>query len=318
VLRDPIDLRILCAGRNWMNVGSLLALGLNGYYSPLPKGSTIAAISGDPGTMCMEGPRLVAEGRYHLAITTPAWYVAMARAGNGPFETPLPLRAIAVLPHDDRLALAVRRETGITSLAEIVERELPLKISTPARELNHPAGWVVDAVMEQYGFSREHVERWGGELLRDRPRFQNSPDSVPIDPRFDAIFDEAIMTLRWRRISESYDLRFLPIDEQVREHFAGMGMPRGTLERGRMRGLDADVATIDFSGWALCCREDMPDELGYLVARALDEQHEEISARFADATAGMTSPIDMHRVGRDAPVPLNAGAEQYYRDHGYL
>lgn len=317
VLSDPIDLKLLTAGSNWMHIGGLVALGLNGYYSPLGKESSISVTTGDPGAMCMEGPRLVAEGRFHIAMSTPAWYVAMATEGKGPFEQSLPLRSIAVFPHNDRLALAVRRETGITSLRGIKERRLPLKISMPTREMNHPAGFVVDEIMAQYGFSQEDIESWGGEILRDRPRAQNSPDVVPVDPRFDAVFDEAIITLRWKRLSEEYDLRFLAIDDDVCARCAAMAMRLGTLERGRLRGIDEDVPTIDFSGWAMYCREDMSEELGYLVAAALDSQHTAISARFQPG-AGLTSAIDMHRAVQDVPVPLHAGAEAYYREKGYV
>lgn len=266
----------------------------------------------------MRGPHLVAEGRYHMAITTPSWYIKMAHNGEGPFDKPLPIRTIAVFPHDDRLALAVRRETGITSLRDIKEKRLPLKISMPVRELKHPAGWVVDEILAQHGFSREDIEEWGGTILKDRPRFQNSPDAVPVDPSFDAIFDEAIMTRRWARVTESYDLRFLPIDESVIAHFENIGMKRGIIRKGRFKGVDEDIPTIDFSGWALLCREDMPHELGYLVARALDEQHKNISARFSGETAAMTSPIDMYQVGRNTPIPLHEGVEAYYREKGYL
>src|SRR5262249_34846185 len=84
-LDGAVELRILGAGHNWMTVASLLAAGLGGYESPLPEGSTVAAISGDPGYMCMEAPRLVAEGHYHMAITTPWWYARMAIEGRGPF-----------------------------------------------------------------------------------------------------------------------------------------------------------------------------------------------------------------------------------------
>src|SRR5437879_4059341 len=70
-MADPTEIRILCAGGNWMRIGALLALGMDGYYSKLPKGSTVAAVTGDPGSSCNDAPRQVAEGNYHLALTPP-------------------------------------------------------------------------------------------------------------------------------------------------------------------------------------------------------------------------------------------------------
>ncbi|HEX2312460.1 MAG TPA: TAXI family TRAP transporter solute-binding subunit [Thermomonospora sp.] len=313
------DVRILCPGGNWMNIGSLLAHGMGGYRSALPDGTTVAAVTGTPpAKLAMDGPRLVAEGRFQFAITTPSWSLALAREGRGPYDTPLPLRAVANFAHDDRLALAVRAETGITGLADLPARRAPLKISMPTRDQGHPARWVLDEIFAMYGFSQEDLESWGGEVLRDRPRAQNSPDVVPADPSFDAVFDEAIMTWRWRRLTERYDLRFLPLDPWALERCAALGMPSGVIEKGRFPGVDADVPTLDFSGWILYCAEDLPDELARLAVQALDEQRQAISDRFTGPTAAMTRPVDMRDVCRDLPVPLHPGAEGYYRDHGYL
>ena len=37
----PIEVRLLTPGVNWLKVGSMMALGLSGYFSPLPEGSTV-------------------------------------------------------------------------------------------------------------------------------------------------------------------------------------------------------------------------------------------------------------------------------------
>lgn len=317
-MADPIELKFLGSG-GWMNVGSLLALGLTGYESPLPDGSTVSVSAGHPGSMCLAGPQLVADGVYDIAISAPGWLVAMAVAGKGRFSAPLSLRSLAAFPHDDRLAFAVRRESGITSLADVRERQLPLKVSTYPHDFIHPAGYVIDEIFAMYGFSQEDIVSWGGEIRRDRPRNPNSTVEEPVSPDFDLVVDEAIMTRRWERISESYDLRFLPLDDEVLERCAAMAMTPGKLEKGRLRGLDEDVATIDFSGWGMYCSEAMPDELGYAVAQALDRQKDAITARFDPASghSPLTSAIDMERVAQDVTVPLHPGAAAYYREMGY-
>ncbi|HZO36077.1 MAG TPA: TAXI family TRAP transporter solute-binding subunit [Solirubrobacteraceae bacterium] len=316
-MTKPVEFRILTAGRNWLNIGSALAIGLNGYYSPLGPGSSVTVTTFDPGAACMEGPRLVADGKFDVCMTTPQWYVDMARRGAGRFDAPLPIRALAVFPHDDLLGIAVRAETGITSIRDIVDNKIPIKLSTPSREMHHPGGYAADVVMEQYGFSREDIVSWGGTILEDRPRNQNDPKSVPIDPSFDMLIDEAIVAPRWKKVAEAYDLRFLPIEDEILERLGEMGMPTRAIAKDRLKGVDADIKTIDFEGWILCCSEDLSDELGYLVAQALDQECEAINARFGPKS-GMSSPMDMNKIGRNTPVPLNPGAEAYYREHGYL
>lgn len=316
-LEHRLDVRILGAGQNWMNIGSLIAIGLNGYYSALPGGSTVAAVTGDPGTMCMEAPRLVAEGEFHMALTTPLWYVRAAIEGRSPFREPLPLSVLAVFPHDDRLAFAVRRETGITSLQQIKDEKYPLRLSTPTPEMNHPAGWVVERVLARYGIALSDIETWGGEILRDRPRSQNSPTAIPVDPRFEAVFDEAIMTRRWHKITHEHDMRFLPIDPWVLESLVEEGMDAGVIAAGRFPGVAEDVPTVDFTGWPLICRSDMNEELAYLAVKAIEERAEQISRRFQEGFDGLTSRVDMHQLAA-TELPLHPGARAYYRERGYL
>jgi TRAP-type uncharacterized transport system substrate-binding protein len=317
-MQHPIDVKILAPGQNWLKIGSMLALGLDGYYSPLPKGSTVSVTTFDPGPACMDAPRLVAEGRYHMAITTPVWYGRMAMEGKGFFDRPLPIRAIAAFPHDDRLVFAVKQGTGIRSLRQIVDEQRPLKVSTPTPEMRHPAGIVADEVLKLYGASLDHIERWGGKILRDRPRNQNAPGSAPVDPSFDAIFDEAIMTRRWKRLTEEYDLRFLPVDDHVLSELVRRGMKRGVLARGRLRGVEEDVATLDFSGWLLLCHAEIPDELAYLTVAALDEQAGNIQGLFSDRSSGLTGTIELSQACRAVEMTLHPGAEAYYREKKYL
>lgn len=311
------EVRILGAGGNWMSICSQAAIGLNGYYSQLPQGTTVAVVTANPGEMCMKAPELVAQGAFHMAMTTPAWYVRMAIEGKGPFASKLPLSIIAEFPHDDRLVFAVRKETGITSLRQIREEQYPLRLSMPSVEMHHPAGWVVEEILRQYDLSPEKIESWGGKILRDRPRFQNLPKSVPVDPSFDALFDEAIMTRRWDRVTKENDMTFLAVDEEVLAHCEKMGMRRGFIPKGRLRGIDRDVPTIDFTGWALICREDMPERLGYLMAEALDVRQEQINQQFADDFPAMTSPFQAANVA-NTELPIHSGARAYFQEHGYL
>lgn len=312
------DVRVLGAGENWMRIMSIVATELSGPNGCLADGSTISIVSGNnAGQFCLDGPRLVAEGHFDLGITTPAWYLKAAIDGCGPFSEPLPLRAVGVFPHDDRLALAVRRELGITSLDDVKARQFPLRIAVPLPLDGHSVGWVVEEVLTQYGISLEDLERWGGSLMGTHPGSADISGSDGTDPGFDAIFDEAIMTERWRRASDSFDLRYLSLSDSVLAHCESLGMNRGILSAGRLRGLETDVQGIDFSGWALAIHERASDELGYCAAAAVAHRVEEISSRFAGTFAGLTEQLTI-RSFIDTDLPLHAGAQRYYRECGYL
>lgn len=315
---ERMDVKILGGGGNWIGLGGKIALGLDGYYSRLPKGSTVAVITSEPGLMCLEGPKWVAERKVDMAITTPDWFVKLALEGKPPFTRPLPLRMLAIFPHDDRMVFAVKRETQLRTLADIKERKYPLKLSTLPRTSWHPALWGAETVMAEYGITLDNIVEWGGTLLGDRPRFMNIAGVKAVTEGFDAVFDEAIMTRRWKTLTEENDLKFLPIDREVMKRLEAKGWKAGTLSKGTFRGLDEDVPAVDFSNWALYCHADMQDELAYMTIEAIDEQKVEIKNLYPDPHAAMTGPVDMTKIGRNSPVPLHPGAERYYREKGYL
>ena len=93
--KNLAELRFLGPGFNWMKIQGIIAVGMSGYNSPLPQGTTVSVTTFDPGAACMDGPLLVAEGKFHTAITTPPWFGRMAIEGKGYFSSPLPVRALA-------------------------------------------------------------------------------------------------------------------------------------------------------------------------------------------------------------------------------
>jgi hypothetical protein len=315
---ERIDVKILGAGNNWTGLSARIALGLSGYYSRLPAGSTVAAITLDPAMAPYLGPLRVADGTYHMAITTPGWFARLALNGVPPFDKPLPLRALAAFPHDDRMAFAVKRSLGITSLRQIVDEKIPLRISSAPPNSWHPGYWGANAVLAEYGYSLEAVAGWGGKLLSDRPRFVNAVESKPMSDESDAVFDEALMTRRWKKITDENDMIFLPIDDDVMERLEEKGWPRGTIKAGQFRGVDADVPAIDFSDWLLFCHTDMDPDLAYMTIAAIHEQAREIERLFPQPFAPMTGPVDLQRLARHVPIPLHPGAEQYYREQNAL
>lgn len=312
---QPIDLKMLGTGSNWMNVGSIIAVAINSYYSPLPAGSTVSVTTMDPGFGSMESPNLVAEGKYDTGMTTPGWYVRLAVEGKPPFTKPLPLRALALFPHDDRMAFVVRKDTGIRSIREIVDRKIPLRYSIPTAIQSHPSIWGADVVFAEYGFTRADLDAWGGKRLQDRPKTQSDPSVKPISDDWEALFDEAIMTPRWTNITKQYDCTFLPVEEEVLARLEARGMERGVIEKGRFRGIDADVPTLDFSNWIMFCREDLDPDVAYHLVRTIDENRDAFNKRIP---VGLTAPVDPSVMASKMPIPLHPGAERYYTEKGYL
>jgi TRAP-type uncharacterized transport system substrate-binding protein len=327
----PIEVKILAPGSNWLKVGSMLGLGLTGYFSPLPKGSTASVHTSHPGEMCMQGPGLVDAGKYHFGMTTPPWLLRCAAEGKGGFgfaeNGPLRLKSVGVLPHNDQLVLAVRKDLGITSIRQLKDQKIPLRISTAPIHLGHPTGWVLDAVLAEYGMQIEDFEKWGGAVVYD-DRQPNFMEKVPEGNKdrvtsmksgeMNAVFDEAVMTVAWKEISDTVDLTYLPIDDDVLAAVdRKYGMRRTVLPKGRLRGVNEDIPTVDFAGWIIYCREDLPDRLVYLLLEGLDQQRRQIESMFRPGQ-GLSTDIDMAEMCKGVELGLHPGAEKFYRDRGHL
>lgn len=316
---EAVDFRILAGGRNWVQFTSYMSVSLACYEGFLPHGSTVSITAGDPGSICMDSPYLVAQGQYDIGITTPSWYGGLAAKGLPPFKEPLPLRALAVLPHDDRLLFAVKTETGLTSLEDIRDKKYPLKVMTPEPALRHPATWMIDQILGAYGFSMDDVYSWGGKLLTtQRKRTRIADGDEPARPEFDAVFDEAIMTKRWELLCQKYPLKFLGVRSDILTGLAARGIPSAVVPKGRLKGLDPAINTVDFSGWLMFCREDMPANRAADVVASLVEQGPAISASFNQPGAGLTGRLLPEVLCKDSYMPLHKGAVDYYRSVGAM
>ena len=90
----------------------------------------------------------------------------MAYLGKGPFSAPAPLPAITVIPSRDWLGFAVTEVSGITSLADIKRRRYPLRVSLKA-QMEHTIHLYTDALFNAYGFCRDDILKWGGQISYD-------------------------------------------------------------------------------------------------------------------------------------------------------
>ena len=295
-------------------VGTRVALSLEAIPGRMPDAVSLSFAAGG-FRAALEG---VARKDVSLQWVNPSAALSMAVAGTGPFAEPLPLRAIAVFPSWDAMGFAVHESTGITSLAEIAERQPALSLSTrltiepPFDE--DATMFTVDAVLTAVGFSLADMRAWGGQIQPvARPSEAARMDGIE-SGRINAIFDEGIKS--WARTALDHGFRFLPLDGAVQGRLLAAGYRRATLTPAQFPGLPEDVPTLDFSGWPMVVHADMPDDVAYALCEAI--------ALRADAIpTDNGKPVDLAQLAGDdeeAPldVPLHPGAERFYRERGHL
>ena len=257
-------------------------------------------------------PFLVASGEADLSFFNPSAYLAMAVRGVGPFSEPLPLRTIATFPSWDRMGFAVSGRTGLESLEQIRERQYPLRVSVRGLDTD-TTRFVVDEVLATLGFTLRDIEAWGGSIHRaGTPGDRSRLDGVA-GGSIDAIFDEGINA--WRA-ALGHGLGFLPIPAEAARHMQGLGWRTPVIPRQWDTGVEADVPAVDFSGWPLYTRADLPDEIAYRICKSLDAAR----SRIPFDSERPVELADLCTDSDDAPLgaPLHPGAERYYREMGAL
>jgi TRAP-type uncharacterized transport system substrate-binding protein len=122
----------------------------------------------------------------------------------------------------------------------------------------------------------------------------------------------------WGARALSAGMRFLPIDQAAARHMSQLGFPSALLTRKHYPKMDRDIDCIDFSGWTFFCRADLPPEVAYGMAKAVDLCHKQIPVDHFDKR-----PMTMREFSRGGEagqlnIPLHPGAKKYFREKGYI
>jgi TRAP-type uncharacterized transport system substrate-binding protein len=252
-----------------------------------------------------------------VAVVTPSAIAALALRGTGPFagEAQPGLRAIGELPHRDKLLFAASADLGVTSVADVRERQLPLRLATSIDAPGSPfAGYAIERVLTAAGLAPETLREWGGEVIASDMPFACT--AAVADGRADAVLQEAIMMPWWQALAERRPLSFLPFEPDVLAAVdEELACPPGEIPAGYLPGMDEPVATVDFRGYLVVVREDMPDDVASLLAWIMSET----SAFFVGINYGhlpanrspVASPVERNDLMR-TPIPLHPGAADCY------
>jgi TRAP-type uncharacterized transport system substrate-binding protein len=256
----------------------------------------------------------VARGELQVAIINPAAPLALALRGKGPFKSPIPLRAITVIPSPDQLAFAVTERTGLTSLRDIRERRFPLRISIRG-QIDHSLHLIVKEVLSAAGFSLDDVVSWGGQVCYDAG-LPNSPTRLGAVQRGEAdmIIDEAVRS--WVNAAVESEMRILPFDEPLLEQLEELGFRRAVIPKASYAKLKEDVPTLDFSGFPVYTHVNVSDSIVTSICSALEARKEKIPWQ-------EEGPLPLDRMCSDTPegplnIPLHPAAERFWRERGYL
>ncbi len=262
--------------------------------------------------------KAVAQNKLSLLWINPSVAATMAFKGKGPFSKPLPLRTIAVFPSHDVVGFAVHQSTGITSLDQIKQERIPLRLST-GRTIKPPflhdsTMFSVGEVIKAAKFSLADIKKWGGKIQSVmRPSHPDRRGAIE-DGHINAVFDEGILS--WGQAAVDHGFRFLPVEGKIQARMAAMGYRPVKMSNDLFPGIPEEVQTLDFSGWPMVVHAEMAEDVAFALCEAIEARKDQIPTDNYKA-------LDMSRLCSDyeetaCDVPLHPGAERFYRERGYL
>lgn len=222
-------------------------------------------------------------------------------AKDGPYPQ---LRAIAKIEDPTYLLVAIKPELGISSLAEIREKKLPVRIITDFQPSVMP-------VLDYYGLDKASLASWGGELVPIRDVTASTPFDVVVSSLASPANNPE--SAFWTTLTVSHDLKFLDLPDDLLDRLVkDAHMVRTTARWGILRGVDRSIPTVGRSGEVVFARTDMPDQVAYDLAKAIDRNRGELKWFVRPYS------LDPNTVGDANGVPLHPGAARYYREMHYL
>jgi TRAP-type uncharacterized transport system substrate-binding protein len=255
----------------------------------------------------------VARGEIEMAFVNPSGMLTQAYRGKGLFTEPLPLRVVASYPSWDRFVCVLHERTGLKSLADVKEQRYPLHMSI-REDPTHSAIVCTDQIFAYYGFSMKDVEAWGGSFQRVGGPGDLRRKAGIHQGEIDCVMDEGITSNDWLSEALADGMRPIPFEEPLLQQLEAMGWRRAVVPTEEITGLKEDFLGIDFGGWPLYTRVDVPDEMAYQVCEGLFARSEWVP--WEEETGFEHTGRETEYTPMD--VPLHPGAERWYREHGYL
>lgn len=212
--------------------------------------------------------------------------------------------------HDStRMHFIVNKASGITSLAQIREKKMPIRIS-----MSHTAGnsylfgrWI----LEEYGISQKDITAWGGKIYTPST---NDAASMMKDGQLDVALwigpGEAFIV---QDMMNSVDIDILPVDETIIEAVGKKyGLLRDVIPASFYGGkFGGDIVTVSAST-ELMINKGVSEEVAYKLVKAMCEKRDDIVLALPS-----WKTFTPEKAGQGLALPLHPGAARYYKEMGY-
>jgi uncharacterized protein len=273
----------------------------------LPPGSSIDVL---PHAAGIGNPTNVSTGQAEIGLGFAA-ATNWAYQGIVAYERKLDnLRALAGGFDEYYLGVAARQGLGISSLEEIRDKRLPVRLYTV------PRGGVGEfanrQVLEALDLSYDAIQRQGGQV-------QNVAFGIITGAFRDGRADLLMHTVNpghpsMTEIATTSDVVFLPLPESVVQEMTKLGWQPTQMPANTFPKQDRALPTVGDTT-ILMASTDLPDDVAYVITKTIVEGKETLAS--ANAALQAFRPEEAWKQ-ENVGIQLHSGAERYYRDRGWL
>lgn len=209
------------------------------------------------------------------------------------------------------------KETGVTSmaqLADMVKAGKKIRVAAPMKGTSDLP--LMNMILDFYGISFKDIKNAGGKVFH---AVYSDMVSLYKDKHVDFVFTHlGLPGAAITEMSVSRDSTMIALSDACVDH---LNSELGTLSRdsgrsfipkGTYKGQDVDVQTVVSAG-ELIVNKDVPENVAYTIIKIICENTDELY-RINPANKNFQPETGWKNVA----LPLHPGAEQYYKDAGYM
>ncbi len=250
----------------------------------------------------------VNRGRADLG-TTQDQLLYEALQGGGPFAE--------LEPHDNVTGLTyladiymsvflVREEFELRSIAEIAEREVPIRLLTAPRGSSPSVA--AERMLETYGITVEDIQEYGG--LVNYVSYSEAASLIR-DGHADAYVGPIMPAIV--ELSVARPLRLLPVEDWVLSELSEQYKYGISTIPAELYPFVVEDTPVMTESPILIVRADLPEDIVYAITRAIHTHPERI--RESGRTYQNFTPENGPRISGG---PIHPGAKRYYHEQGWL
>ena len=209
------------------------------------------------------------------------------------------------------VGIAVRRGSGIKSLEDVLANKSKIRLMTVQRGTTGEAS--AAHVLEAVGFSYDDVKAWGGSV--EHTDFEAITNAIK-DGRCDVFIQSlSIGHPTFTELAVTGKIDLITVSDKALTYMEKYGYIPTPLPKDSFKGQDADLMLPGYRT-TLSVIDTMPDDLAYKITKAVCENKEAlVMGHQAFTPFEPSEACDPKYLGG---VPLHPGAEQYYKEKGYL